>query len=223
MTGTPLMPTNAFNIFWTDYEIAKDWKLVYWQRAQIYFAETRTATAPDATLRNPRFGIRKVNVFKVPNLQTTYDFFLQPGLATEGRSDIKGRSYEFAIRTNTSYNFPGTRWNTGLITEMTVSMASEMTEAASKNANFYGWAMPWLSYDLSSHVSTQHYATVNFQQLRNSSRLLHWDDPMPYIQNGVGFDLNSSIWAAAFINNYLGTAPTLANTWASVWLTLKVL
>lgn len=214
--GTELNPTNIFSIAWMDYEVAEDTKVVYWQRFNTYLPQTPTAGAFDTVLRNPRFALRKVNVFKNPNLTTTYDLYVQPGMAPE--ASLSGRTFEFGFRSSTSYAFPKSKWNVGLITESTISISDHAT----RSANFYGWLMPWTSYDLSKTVATQHYFSLNFEHLRGTQGL-QLDTPMPYIQNGIGLNFSPEIFAAVFINNYVQALPTLANTWASVWLSLSIL
>jgi hypothetical protein len=84
--------------------------------------------------------------------------------------------------------------------------------------------MPWASYDINPTFSTQHYCIVNFEHQRGKA--LHrfdWDYPMPYIQNGLGINVSKVVWTSIFLNNYVNTAPTLKNTWASVWLSLTLL
>ena len=83
--------------------------------------------------------------------------------------------------------------------------------------------MPWASYDLNKTFSTQHYMTVSFQHVRETQGIQP-DYPMPFnIQNGIGMNVTNKVWAAAFINNYLNTLPTLENTWASLWVALEIL
>jgi hypothetical protein len=216
--GDELMPTNTFNIAWVDYEVAQNWRVLYWQRFFVNFASSGTAQGINTRVRNPRFALRRTQVFDDPNLNTTYDLYIQPGLAQEGNTgpNGKGRTIEGGFRTNTAYTIPKSRWSVGAITEFTLSK--------DRNDSIYGWVLPWISYEINSKIQTQHYVTVNFLHTRGESlSQWGWDLPMPYIQNGFGFNVSKSIWAAAFLNNYLNTAPSLKNTWASVWLAFTVL
>ena len=163
--GDALLPTNAFNIIWIDYEIAKDVKVVYWQRSNTNFASSARGENVSFVPRNPRFALRKVNVFNVPNLTTTYDIYFQPGLAYEGNG--AGRNYEFGFRTATSYAIPASKWSIGATTEFTGAIGT-VSKLPSSSSNLYGWAMPWTSYELSKIFSTQHYMTVSFQHLRGT-------------------------------------------------------
>jgi hypothetical protein len=218
--GSRLMSTNTFNIAWMDYEIAKDWKIVYWQRFIVNFASPAGDFNLSTYTRNPRFAIRRVNFFSNPNISSTYDLYIQPGLGDEAAPSAAGRTVEGGFRTNTSYVVPRSKWNIGAITEFTVSYSKTNTT----DANIYGWAMPWMSYDLTPTFSTQHYATINFQHLRGKNiDRIDWDYPMPYTQNGIGINVSKVVWASIFINNYLTTAPTLKNTWASLWIALTLL
>ena len=212
--GDALFSTNAFNIAWIDYEVANNWRLLYWQRALVFFSGTPDAPGMSVMARNPRFALRRTNVFSVPNLTTTYDLYVQPGLAPEATT--QGRKLEMGFRTNTSYEFPHSKWSMGAITEFTVSPFSS-------TADYYGWAMSWASYDLNKTFSTQHYATVNFRHEKGAQGLFQWDEPMPFVQNGIGVNISEQVWVSVFLNNYLTMAPTLKNTWASLWFVLTVL
>lgn len=218
--GSKLLPTNLFNIVWIDYEIAKDVKVVYWQRSNTNFASSDKGENFSFVPRNPRFALRKVNVFNNPNLTTTYDIYFQPGLAPEGNG--AGRNFEFGFRTATSYAFPSSKWSIGAITETTGAIANAPS-GPEGSSNLYGWAMPWTSYELNKIFSTQHYMSVAFQHVRGTTGI-EPDYPMPFnMQNGIGVNVSEQVWLAAFINNYLNRTPTLANTWVSVWLSLTAL
>jgi len=214
--GGQLIPTNTYNILWADYEFARDFKFLYWQRLWIDFANSQSAQGVGVFHRNPRFALRKVNVLNIPNLNTTYDFYIQPGWSPEAGSG--GRDFEFGFRTTHSYTIPKSRWNIGATTELTYSISNQDVPGAST----YGWVMSWLSYELNKTFATQTFASVNLQHNRGTTGI-QWDYPMPYIQNGIGMNVTDSIWAAVFINNYMTTAPTLSNTWASLWLSITVL
>lgn len=212
--GSTILPTNAFNIAWMDYEVAKDWRVVYWQRFNVNFASTSQGNGLHTVARNPRFALRRTNLFSNPNISSTYDIYIQPGLAPEATT--AGRTVEGGFRTNTSYTFPKSRWSMGAITEFTLSKDTA--------ASYYGWIMSWASYDLNPTFSTQHYITVNFlNQKSKAAHHLDWDAPMPFMQNGIGVNVSKSIWTSFFINNYLMTAPTLKNTWASMWVAFTFL
>lgn len=219
-----LMPTNLFNIIWADYEIAKDTKIVYWQRLILFPAADGVHPGFQALPRNPRFAVRRVNLFNSSAVATTYDLYFQPGLAPE--ADAKGRNVETGFRTNTSYSVPTSRISLGMVTETTFSLSTqpefEFAAHRSETSNFYGWLMPWASYNLTQALATQHYVTLNYQHNRGTSGL-QWDYPLPYMQNGIGMDLTKQIWAAVFLNNYVGVTPTLSNSWASLWLSMVIL
>ncbi len=217
--GSKLLPTNTFNLAWIDYEIAPDLKIVYYQRLNINFADSEKRQAVNAVPRNPRFALRKVNVFNISHLTTSYDFYVQPGLAPEANG--AGRNLEFGIRTATSYAFPRSKWSVGATSETTVAFSFK--PAPEGSSSFYGWLLPWASYELSSVFSTQHYLSASFQHIRGTFGIQP-DYPMPLaIQNGIGINLSETIWASVFLNNYINTLPTLANTWMSVWLSVNIL
>ncbi len=217
--GSVFAPTNAFNIAWVDYEIAPNTKLVYWQRFNVNFASQVAGQGVHAIARNPRFAFRRLNVFNSDSVTTTYDLYVQPGVAPEATSASANRSFEFGVRTNTSYAFPSSKWTIGLISETTGSLSSR----GGAGADFYGWFMPWASYDFTKVFSTQHYVTLNYMHDRGTSWSQLQLDGMPYIQNGIGVNITEKIWAAAFLNNYLTTAPTLENSWASLWVSTSFL
>ena len=219
--GKALLPTNLLNIVWADYEIAKDIRVGYWQRMNVNLISSPRGNGVHTVMRNPRFAIRKLNVYNVVGLNTIYDFYVQPGFAPESRPDAMGRSLEFGFRTSHAYPIPASRFNVGLVTEVTKAFSFNGDPVA----NVYGWAMPWTSYDLSKTFSTQHIMSVSFQQLSKDPwyRVVH-DYPMPLaIQNGIGINLSENISTSLLVNNYLNTAPTLKNTWASLWLMMTIL
>jgi hypothetical protein len=218
--GSSAAPTNVFNIAWMDYEIAENYRILYWQRFTVNLASGGALTGVNTIARNPRFALRRTNVFSNPNISSTYDIYIQPGITPEAIS--AGRNFEFGFRTNTSYSAPSSRLSFGAITEFTVSLSSK--SGPSDRANIYGWAMPWVSYKLNKLFSTEHYLTINFQHKEGKPlQSIELDTYLPYIQNGIGITLSEQFWAAVFVNNYLIAPPSLQNTWASVWLAMNIL
>ncbi len=217
--GRSFSPTSIFHIFWTDYEIAPHYRVVYWQRMLLFLNSNIDFQGIQFLPRHPRFAIRRTEVFDVPQLSTTYDLFVQYDVDNYYSTH---NSFEVGIRTNTSYAFPQSHWSLGMIQEYTTSY---LTPNAQGNMRAYGWFMPWVSYEINSKFSTQHYVTMPFQNMRNAPwTTFIWDDPgMPYTQNGISMNVSETVWASVFINNYLLTAPTLQNTWASLWLSLTFL
>ena len=187
---------------------------VSWSNLAPLDQTTTLSTVP----RNPRIGLRRTQLFNVPNLATTYDIYLQPGIAPEGLQ--AGRLLEMGFRANTAYSIPHTRLSVGAVVEAN----AELARGPKMDTPFYGWIMPWISYEINSTFSTQHCAAVNFMHTQGTPWMkLDWDLPMPYTQNGVGIVLSKTAWMAVFLNNYLMKTPTLQNTWGSVWFTLEVI
>ena len=218
LNGTDLAPTNLFTIAWADYEITPNYRVFFWQRFMLFLANDPTTSAGSISPRNPRFGIRRTNLFKNPNISTTYDLYVQPGLAPESMS--QGRSLEVGFRTNTSYTIPNSKWSIGEVTELNASFSDH----GGPGSNAYGWSMSWASYEFSKPFATEHFLTFNFMQQRGDSwSQIQWDYPKPYIQNGIGVNVTDKVWAALFLNNYILEAPTLGNTWTSFWLSLEFL
>jgi len=216
--GSQLLPTNLYNIALMDYEVAPNYRVVYWQRVMVYLAPDNAVHGGEIVLRNPRFAIRRTHVFDVANLDTTYDLYIQPGLAPESIS--AGRSLEVGFRTNTSYVFPASKWSIGVISEFTTAFSDH----GGSGSDVYGWFMPWASYDISKTFSTQHYFSFNYQHMRGDRwNQFEMDYPLPYVQNGIGVNVTKNIWASVLLNNYVFTLPTLQNTWASLWLSMTIL
>jgi hypothetical protein len=216
--GRQFTPGILYNIFWADYEFAPNYKVVYWQRAIITLNSNQNfqnAIFP----RDPRFALRRTKVFDIPRLDTTFDVYIQPRVM-QNMFTTKNH-FEVGFRTNSSYAFPRSKWNIGLISEFTTGYL----DPTGKGARAFGWAMPWASYDWTSKFSTQHYVTLPVANSRDSCwRHFAWDDPsLPYIQNGISYSLSSTLTTSVFLNNYLMTKPSLKNTWASVWLSLAFL
>jgi len=217
--GSEYIPATLFNILAIDYEIAPDYRILYHQRALLMLTPNSSFQGLNLFGRDPRFALRRTQVFDVPHVNTTYDLYVQPGIANNQLSD--GNSFEVGFRTNTSYSPPGTRWNFGLLQEFTTRYLNPSGQGRQRA---YGWFMPWVSYDLSQKISLQHFTTLPFTNLRSQPwTSFQWDDPPPFIQNGIGLNLTKTVSASLFINNYLGVGPTLSNTWASVWLSLDLL
>ena len=214
--GTPLTPTHSFNIIWADYTLSQNFKLLLWQRYKTFFGTGVNITPLTTRFRNPRLALRWVNFTSNPHLSATADFYLQPGIAPEAQN--LGRNVELGFRTVTQYSIPKSRLKLGMTTELTWSYSST---PISQGQNYYGWFTSALNYDLSQKLSAQSFITVNFKQNRGTPWTdLRYDTPLPFIQNGFGYQLNSSISGSLLINNYLYQAPTLRNTWASLWLSI---
>jgi hypothetical protein len=217
--GGEMAPTNVFNIAWMDYEVAPNYRIVYWQRFNVFLAPSANDSGTRFIPRNPRFAFRRTNIFNSEKIVSTYDVYIQPGLAPEAASPGANRSFEFGIRTNTSYTFSDSKWSIGAVTETTGSLSTR----GGAGADFYGWFMPWASYELSKIFSTQHYLTLNYMHNRGNSWSKLELDGLPFIQNGIGINVTEKIWAAIFLNNYLFPTPTLQNTWTSIWLSTSFL
>jgi hypothetical protein len=218
-----IFPAHAWNISWLDYGIGKNTRILYWQRTYVFFAPTKSSPNDQVSfvLRNPRFCLRQLNVFDVPNLSTAYEVYVQPGWAQEGTT--LGRNLEFGVRTQHAYAIPGSRWTLGALSETQYSIYFKGGNPKPGSANLYGWIQPSATYGLSKMFSTQHYVTVYFKHARETSGLQLGEPLHPYIQNGIGANFDNSVWVSAFINNYVTTLPTISNTWASLWVTLNLL
>ena len=210
-------PTNIYNIVWIDYDIGNDWKVLYWQRAFLNLATEIPGPQVNLFIRTPRFALRKTNFYQSATTDGTWDFYIQPGIqGFSQETALLKRPIEAGFRTSTSYKPPDQSWSLGLVSELTLT--------TDPLASFYGWFMPWASYEFNDTFSTQHYFAVNFQQLRGSgTRSLAWDAPMPYTQQGVGINVSKTLWMAVFLNTYLLTPPTLKTTWVSVWFAFTFL
>lgn len=213
--GSQLLPTNTFNIAWIDYKIAENYYILYWQRAVLTLASIGQQ-GMNITPRNPRFALRRTQIFNVPNLSTTYDFYIQPGLAPEATT--AGRKLEVGFRTSTAYSFPSSKWSIGMVTEFTTAYSAGTQEGG---ADVYGWLMPWVNYSFSSVLSAQLYLPYNFQHIRRNAWYdFELDTPHPYSQAGLGVNFSDSVSASFLLNTYLNVTPTLKTSWASVWLSI---
>lgn len=204
----------SYAIAWLDYDIGKDFKVLYWQRSFI-FANTPTGfQGVQFEVRNPRFALRKINVIQIPNLSSTYDLYVQPGLGNEANRG--GRHIEVGFRTNHSYAIPHSKWSTGMTTEVT-SATSFFSDL--RGANLYGWVMPWFNYEINKTFSTQHYFAYNFQHYRTKPwNVISLDEPFPYIQNGVGINITDKVSTTLLINHSTLKPLALGNLWASLWM-----
>ncbi len=216
--GSKYAPANLFNIVWTDYEIGQNLRLFYWQRFIVTLNSNSDFQALEYLPRDPRFGIRFLQVFDAPGLSTSYDLFLQPNVTA---NQISNRNFlEFGFRTSTSYTIPKSHLSLGLVQEYT------MAYLGGEGPRSYGWAMPWFSYELSKTFSTQTAFSFPIQNLRKEADWLKfvWDAPgSAYVQNGIGVNVSQQVWVAFFINNYLFAPLSWNNTWASMWVSLTLL
>jgi hypothetical protein len=211
--GDPLSSHNISSFFWTDYQIGDELRFLYFQKHVVNFAALNSNSS-GIIFRNPRFAIRKTKVFDHPNILSVYDFYLQPGIAPEADPSQAGRAFEVGFRTNTTYALPGSNWNIGFISEFTYAFLNKST-----GSDMYGGLTPWLSYTISKRFKTNHNLTVNFLHPKGDTLFgFQPDTPLPYIQNGVGFNVSDSLSASFLLNNYLSALPSIQNTWASVWL-----
>ena len=168
--------------------------------------------------RNPRFSVRRTEVFNVPGLRSTLDVYIQPGLAPE--ANLMGRRLEVGFRTNSNYSIPGSRWEVGEVSEVNY----ELIHDPLLYGTTYGWAGIWANYQLSERFATQSYLTVNFaHEIDRPTLSLQLDFPRPYMQNGIGVTITDSVWMAFLINNYLELGPNWKNTWTSIWLSVDFL
>ena len=220
--GQDYAPANMFHIAWMDYPIAKNLRVVYWQRMLMFLSSNSDPAFRKSFQfipRDPRFALRWTDVFNIPQLSTTYDLYIQPGVTHNVLST--GDRYDIGFRTNTAYSIPKSRWSIGLVQEFNFGGL----DPKGTGPRTCCWFMPWASYDINPKFSTQH---VMYYGIKNSrkNKLHHyeWDDAgMPYIQNGVGLNVSQTVQLAAFVNNYLGTKPTLKNTWTSLWVSINLL
>jgi len=219
--GSGIAPSNVYTDAWAGYEFAPNYELLYWQRFTVNLQSNNPYPGVHALARNPRFALRRTHVFNNPSISSIYDIYIQPGVAPE--ATLEGRSFEIGCRTFTNYNFPSSRLSVGAATEFTVSLSSS-TSPITDRADIYGWAMPWLEYKLSKFFSTEHFVTVNYQHKQGTPwSSFDLDAYLPFIQNGIGITFSDQLWAAVLINNYLIVAPSLQNTWASVWIMVSLL
>lgn len=195
--GSKFFPTNAFGFLWVDYEITNGYKLLYFQRGIIAYAPSSPLQSGNLQFiaRDPRFGIRKVQLFSLPHFINQYDIYIHP--AWSDLSIQAGRKFELGMRTTHIYQFPGSRWKIGGFTEASASFY----KPGGKGSDFYGFIAPFSSYRLSSLFATQHWLMLPFRHLRNTPwRELGWDNPTPYVQNGVSIDVSQKIWASLWLN-----------------------
>ena len=220
--GQDYLPSNMFHIVWMDYPIAKNLRVLYWQRMLMFLSANASPNFQSQfqfVPREPRFALRWVDGFNVPHLNTTYDLYVQPGVTKNFVAS--GNHYDIGFRTSTAYSIPKSKWSVGLVQEYTVGGF----DPKGKGPRAWGWFMPWASYEINQKFSTQH---VMYYGIRNDRKnkvfQYEWDDAgMPYIQNGVGFNVSKSVQLTALVNNYLAVRPSLKNTWTSLWLSMNIL
>ncbi len=221
--GGSAFTSNIFNIAWMDYEIAPRSYLLLWQR---FFINSFASLDPGglvAVARNPRFAYRRTQIWDHPDWSTTYDFYLQPGLAPENRS--MDRTLEVGFRASNNFHPQGSDWTLGLTFELTANpqWTSPPASVAGNRVDYYGSTFMFVEHKINDLFASEHYLSVNFQHFQGSAPAsLQLDLPMPYTQNGIGISLSPQFWVAVFINNYVIQPPTLKTTWASLWLSMTL-
>ncbi len=217
--GTVYSPAFIQNISWIDYEMINGWKLLYSQKLNMNLAGKQSLSV---TAKNPRFGIRKSQVWKSSYLLTDYDLYLQPAWGAKVLPPSTQQSFESGFKTSTTYIFPHSQWTIGFLTDIVFSFYSQNENSVGPNV--YGGVQSWTSYRINSKWSTQHWIHLPFFQ--KSGTGISWDGGtgvQPYVQNGICFEMSPTVSMSAFINMHLLAAPRLQNTWASLWLNLAVL
>jgi hypothetical protein len=217
--GDPQAPTLMVGYFSLDYELSANYRLLYFQRNSMEFAEFQGAPAYQLKLKDPRFGLRKLEVVSVPGLFTQFDFYFQPGITDQSKQ--MGRILDLGVRTVTSYSIPESRLSVGAITDLSMGFF----QGSQGGSDLTGVVAPWVGYELSSHFGTQHLLVMTFKNTRGKSLgNLEWDFPgMPILQNGISYTMNSHVSLSLFLNNYLLAPPSLKNTWASLWVSLAIM
>lgn len=201
--GEGLAPASVDGRVWVDYALTQKFRLLYWQRYFIF-------PFNDYSIYDPRIGVRLLEIFDIPGLSTTYDFYFLPGISAMAQQ--ANRVLEVGVRTNNTYLIPHSSWTLGMVTEMN----ADFYDGFNSGKSLWGVLAPWTSYKLSNHFSTQHWFVFPAKYEKGS---LVWDATgMPFVQNGIGWNASESVWIGAFLNNYLFTSPTFQNTWASIWL-----
>lgn len=217
--GSPLTPYNLFGWVAVDYEVSPGYRLLYHQRHLIDLADANTgAPAFNANLLDSRFGLRRIGIFDVKNLDSVVDIYFQLPVSAGSITDKK--IIDLGFRANMTYTVPQSRWSFGTMADAFYSIRSP----DGKGADLTGFVNPWVSYNLTSTLSTQTWVLIPFQhESKTSWEGFNWDFPTmaPVIQNGIGWDVNDHVWVALMVNNHLLAPPTLENTWVSFWLSMK--
>lgn len=217
-TGGQLDPMNLFNIVWVDFEFAKDWRALYFQRT--VFNLTANEANPSGfgvNFLNPRFGIRRTNALPVDGLATTWDLYVQPGLTSASQS--AGHIADVGLQLANAYKIKGFPLTLGLLADF----RGAFYQAGGRGSDFTMSVSPWASFEILPWLSTQHWLGMPIRHVKGAEDL-SWNYPFaPMIQNGLGFQLGEHVWTALMVNNYLTQAPQLNNTWLSLWLSIMVL
>jgi hypothetical protein len=212
--GAPVDPMNIFSIFWMDYEFAKDFRVLYFQRVPFNLVETPAGPGPDATISDPRFALRITN-FLPEVVRSQVDIYAQPGWS-RGSAHI-GRLVEPGFQLNFSWTPKHGKFTVGFLGDWRFSVFKR-TELGQRN--MYGFAAPWFSYNITSKLSTQSWFNFPYRHDDGKPWLdLRWGYPgEAYMQNGLGYQISEMFWGALLINNYMLSTPRARNTWFSLWL-----
>jgi hypothetical protein len=210
-------------VLWIRYDLSEDTRIGYWQRSTHYFQPTSMSQEPFLVLRNPRFELEKIDFWKTSRWKMSYHLYVQPGLTPEARplsQGGSGKSLEEGIRTYQSF-LVNAKWTAGLITETTHATSFQGPPLA----DFYGSAILWIDRFLSDSFSQQHYFTLNFQHLPNTSWYeIAYQYPLPWtMQNGITYHWNRTNTLSLLVTHCLKTWPTFKNASLTFWITLNLL
>jgi hypothetical protein len=221
-SGAPFDPVNAFNLFQTAYAFSPRMSAFYLQRLPL---NLNSLDAPqrsdlDLTFTDPRFGIRLTIPKDKGNWSRTLDLYTQPGLS-EG-SQRNGRQFDVGAQGNISYSTTNGKWTFGSLGEYRRNF---FRSSATGIADFQGFVAPYINYNITEKLSTQSWGSFAYRHERGTDlNNVQWSGQgLPYVQNGLGYQATEKIWVAGLVNNFIGTAPTLQNTWFSLWISTTLL
>jgi hypothetical protein len=217
-TGEQLDPMNAFNILWMDYEFAKDWRALYFQRMIVNLTSNEANPGGfGVNVLNPRFGLRRTNAIPLDGFSTTWDLYVQPGITTDSQN--AGHIADLGLQMANSYRIKGFPLTVGLLADI----RGGFFNAYGRGSDFMVSMSPWLSFELTPWLSTQHWFGMPIRHVKGADSL-SWNYPFaPNVQNGLGFQIGDRIWSALMVNNYLTQTPGIENTWLSLWLAVTIL
>jgi glutamate carboxypeptidase len=200
-----------------DAEIAPHYRVFYLQKGLAIYPQQEGAE-PTGRLLDPRLGLRRTEVFSVPNLTTGFDLFVQPGLA-QAFIRQPNRILDLGMRLENRYEFPASNWNIGGNFEFVTTFFNQPTEAA----DISGTLALYSSYRISRLFATQHWIT-SFYKHQSGDPLLKfsWDiTGMPYFQNGISVTPTKECALSLLLNHYAFELPSLPSMWISLWTSIK--
>ncbi len=205
------------------YKTSPHMSLLLTQKTNLSLAGDPTQTLR-LTPKNPKFGLRFTNLFKIPQLKVNHDFYIQPAWIVDSGPSYR-KSFDLGLKNSAKIIFKNSRWSLWATFELTGSFYSYNNQQAAER--YSGSFQPAIKYRIYPEsvgypLCTTHHG-FNFSFFESPNHKILYDNTGPFMQNGIGVVFSKTTYLSALINNYILVAPTLQNTWLTVGFNITAL